>query len=283
MYHGTSSIFLRKILKVGLLASPPKRVYDDGDMRTIGGVYLSSDVETAIDYGQEATEKHGGQVILVKIQYVQDSGNVDEDYIMQQIGTALSISFKFQERETTIANRIYQHITNPKLFKISDCDKPLLKEYADMIAETGKSNVYTIHRDENIANMREKVLRLIKPKDIDKISEIFIDRDITFKGKTRIIEIMNIDTSEIIYPLKKKKKKFIIAYDFDNENTHALEIDDHVDPENFVQAFERAMKIKIDDYRTVVPYDEATKKALQVDTDINIDDFVVIGDRINLK
>jgi hypothetical protein len=283
MYHGTSSIFLKKILKVGLLASPPTRIYDDGDLKTIGGTYITRNVETAIDYGQEATEKHGGQVILVTVQYVQDSGYVDEDYIMQQISTALSVSQKFNERELTRAQRIYKNITNPKLFKISDGNKPLIKEYSNMIAETGKVNVYTIHRDENIANMRQKVLRLIKPQDIEKISELFIDRDITFKGKTRIVEIANIDTNEIIYPKKDKKKRFIIAYDFDNEMTYSLEIDDHVDSENFVKAFERATKIKIDDYRTVVPYDENTKKELQKDTDIDTDDFEIIGDRIKLK
>ena len=283
MYHGTTSKNLREILKHGLRANPPKRVYDQGDMKTAGGVYLTRNMELAIDYADHASDEFGGQPILITIQYTKDSGHVDEDILMQQIANAFTYITKANKRnEDEIADIIYQYITNKKYFKISDDDKLLMREYADVIANAGGRNVYTIHRYADIVDMRDKVLRRIKPAQ--EASEIFVDRDIKFSGKTRIKKITNVNTSEIIYPKDKKIEKFIIAYDFDNEMTYAFDVTENIDVERFIQSFERSTNIKIDEYRTVYAYDKSTiNKLMKADTDIDTDDFEIIGNRIKLK
>lgn len=280
MYHGTTSNNLREILKNGLRASPPKRVYDDGDYKTIGGVYITSDPETAIDYAQEATERFGGDVILIEVQYVKDSGYVDEDVLMQQISNALSyISHKNIIDSDKKQQIIYKYITQEKYFKVSEIDKNLLKDYAGVIADARKANAYAIHKDPNISQIRDRVLKKLRPAS--EVSELFVDRDIKFSGKTKIKKITNIDTSQIIYPRREQATKYIIAYDFDNGVTYALEVEGNADVKQFIDSLERSKNARIDDYKTVYAHDKKTKEKL-ASTVINTDDFNIIGNRIVL-
>jgi hypothetical protein len=85
MYHGTSDLFFKDILKHGLLANPPKRTYDseNGNVgyETYGGVYLTNKFLDARDAARYAVEVSGGYPIIVNVQYVMGSGNIDEDRI----------------------------------------------------------------------------------------------------------------------------------------------------------------------------------------------------------
>lgn len=89
MYHGTSSTLVPSILKHGLLANPPKSTYsretnvDSGGYDTFkGGVYLTSDLDKAEEGADNASTAHGGDPVLITLQYVISSGTIDEDDIM---------------------------------------------------------------------------------------------------------------------------------------------------------------------------------------------------------
>jgi hypothetical protein len=89
VYHGTSSIFLKSILKNGLLSTPPKRTYDrqindysdPADDTFSGGVYMTPDKKEAIRYAEESVDINGGVPIIIEIEYVIGSEEMDEDSI----------------------------------------------------------------------------------------------------------------------------------------------------------------------------------------------------------
>lgn len=99
-FHGTSSNNLQKILKNGLQANPKKRVYDsdssrnkfDVDVTTYGGVYMAFEPDTAIGAGYKASDKFGGQPLLVVLRVQPKSLHSDEDeytYFLNDISAHL--------------------------------------------------------------------------------------------------------------------------------------------------------------------------------------------------
>jgi hypothetical protein len=88
-WHGTSSEKTREILNQGLLARPPKHVYethayadwDRASIRTAGGVYLAADPCNAYDAGVDACMRFGGSPALIGV-YADDRDALpDEDRI----------------------------------------------------------------------------------------------------------------------------------------------------------------------------------------------------------
>lgn len=87
MYHGTSSDFLRSILKQGLLATPPTPTYSrDSDLgdeirhdTLSGGVYFTKNWSDARENAYYAVTAHGGEPIIIKAQLVVGSEEIDED------------------------------------------------------------------------------------------------------------------------------------------------------------------------------------------------------------
>lgn len=89
MFHGTSTAFLREILKKGLLPSAKKAVYDkDSDTmtsglpkKTLGGVYFSKSSRVARSSALQAANKFGGGQLIVIAQIAEQSSYADEDTI----------------------------------------------------------------------------------------------------------------------------------------------------------------------------------------------------------
>lgn len=90
LYHGTSTAFLRSIFKQGLIPDPPKRSLGDPAIVGTGldsyrGVYFTKDTDIAVNGAQVARSAHGGNRMIVAIQYAQGSGSVDEDSIFNTL------------------------------------------------------------------------------------------------------------------------------------------------------------------------------------------------------
>lgn len=93
VYHGTSSVFLKSILKKGLVTTPPKVTYDSksndygdpGEDTFSGGVYMTPDKKDAIRYAEDSVDINGGDPIIIEIDYVVGSEEMDEDSITRII------------------------------------------------------------------------------------------------------------------------------------------------------------------------------------------------------
>ena len=105
MYHGTSSVFLPSIQKFGLDPNPkpirkpgdphPSQIrklgldpipaqksfgIEDGEeWASYGGIYLTTAKNMAQAAARSAVRNHGGDPILITVQYVLGSGGLDED------------------------------------------------------------------------------------------------------------------------------------------------------------------------------------------------------------
>lgn len=85
MFHGTSSTFLRSILKKGLVYNPKQKVWDvarDPTLESLPGIYITNNILTAYYSAKRAIEKYQGNMLLVAVQ-VTDNPNlaIDEDLV----------------------------------------------------------------------------------------------------------------------------------------------------------------------------------------------------------
>lgn len=91
VYHGTSSKFLRSILKNGLIPNSTQRVWDDSDFaktdeynisrKSHSGTYLTTNLGTATGAATNAKQKFGGRTLVVIAQISEQSTVSDEDDI----------------------------------------------------------------------------------------------------------------------------------------------------------------------------------------------------------
>lgn len=87
MYHGTATgengEILRQILKKGLDPDPAKRVFEEGEMETLGGVYLTGDATDAVSFCTGAVKAHGGDrlILAVQVETRSPEASVDEDML----------------------------------------------------------------------------------------------------------------------------------------------------------------------------------------------------------
>ncbi len=98
MYHGTSSTFLRTILKQGVIPDPTKKRWDDDDQESqhsfsrtsLPGSYWASNMMTASSAASNTTRKFGGQSIIVIAEIAEQSAYADEDNINAPLQWAVS-------------------------------------------------------------------------------------------------------------------------------------------------------------------------------------------------
>ena len=85
MYHGTSSAFLRTILKKGLDPNSKQKVWDAekhrADLATMGGVYFAKEYMIARGAATTASQTFKGDPILVGAIIQSRTGTVDEDIL----------------------------------------------------------------------------------------------------------------------------------------------------------------------------------------------------------
>jgi hypothetical protein len=99
MYHGTSTKFLSKILKQGLIPNPTMRVWKDDksaarstaqhSRASLDSVYFAKNFMTAVSSGGNAHRKFGGTYLFVAAQIQPRSAFADEDTVKLKAEKAL--------------------------------------------------------------------------------------------------------------------------------------------------------------------------------------------------
>jgi hypothetical protein len=96
-YHGTSSVFAKRILSEGFVPDPKKKIWDPetGTSESYMGTYFTSYPHTAGRYAGGAVRKFGGFEVIFEVQLETKTGLFDEDEIFP---VALSVMKVTQER-----------------------------------------------------------------------------------------------------------------------------------------------------------------------------------------
>jgi len=215
MYHGTSSVFLRSILKTGLDANPKQKSWDSkGSMPSLGGVYMASTAGRSTRLAaQEAVEKYGGSPILITIQVVTSSGTPDEDDIFS---IAAEVTYDAYRYPTSPYTKDYvSNILNRLQNKIKPNQQTIvkIKQFADTAMSILKRNNYSVNegsfyvaswllKQPELKELMVDVLNTMKPKMAEHPTaspNVRITRTIGFRGKTKIVKISNMETDEVYY------------------------------------------------------------------------------------
>jgi len=108
-YHGTSDIFLREILKKGIIPNPKKRTWtDDPQSQESGGIskasiigssYWTTNLMTAIGSGRRTERKFknmysGGKAVIIVANIIPESGFTDEDNVQDYFENILNSVLK---------------------------------------------------------------------------------------------------------------------------------------------------------------------------------------------
>lgn len=102
-YHGTSNTFLRKILKMGIVPDPKRKMWDVDPQASanqlsrasLSGSYWTTNLMTAISSSTSTARKFNGDPLIVMASLVPESAFADEDNVLGQL--TRSIEHAFQE------------------------------------------------------------------------------------------------------------------------------------------------------------------------------------------
>lgn len=191
LYHGTSSTFLPSIKKHGLLPDTGQQSYgvDDGpSFESYGGVYLTSDMHIAEDAAEVASLLHGGDPMIITVQYVLGSGGLDEDFV-------LGLVFKYINKLENI-DPILRDLQN-KIGKLNRHVRVYVIDLIERVQDIKLTNgIYDeddfddyIRGDSKIRSIVKQIMEISKNRRIPN-GLVRVARPIKFKGKTRIIDIM---------------------------------------------------------------------------------------------
>lgn len=228
MYHGTTDKHLRSILKQGLLANPPKRTWSGEDdmetgYETFGGVYLANTRRKALAAAMDAVSKFGGNAILVIVQYVQGSGNMDEDMftnvISQDVYNAMIAyeeqvednpesskwdtyhEYAYYNRDQAVNDLVASATEHFERYgRFGEAFLPNLRaafEYVlyhvddDMITGSSKSLMTSLRDHPEFIKIIENLMRNLFPTKSREAQDLAVQitRNIGFRGKTKIIRI----------------------------------------------------------------------------------------------
>jgi hypothetical protein len=86
MYHGTASVFARRILKEGFIPNPRKRAWglDDGNSGNAAfpGTYFTDSVDLAEEAASNAVDRYGGSMVVFEAVLESRTATFDEDDLM---------------------------------------------------------------------------------------------------------------------------------------------------------------------------------------------------------
>jgi hypothetical protein len=210
-YHGTSTKFLRSILKHGLLKNPPKRVYspdgisDEGQRTFPNAVYLTSDVDIAQEAALWATDVFGGNPMVVVVQYVYGSGEMDEDVFTFKLSSFLRTTktksdFVKKFLQQFRGMKYNEKIVTELVEKLYDIIIAFMEENNISIKKLPEGDIINVIRlHQPYEEVVSELLRRVNPKEANTVR---VPRDIGFSGKTRIIQIFNPETDKILYPVE---------------------------------------------------------------------------------
>lgn len=82
-YHGTSSVFAKRILSEGFVPDPKRKVFDPstGSAESYTGTYFTTRKSTANRYADRAVDKYGGFPVIFEVQLETKTGVFDEDQL----------------------------------------------------------------------------------------------------------------------------------------------------------------------------------------------------------
>lgn len=240
MYHGTSSNLVPSILKFGLVANPPKRTYSrDTDVEqqgydSYGGVYLSKNIDLAKDAAYTAVKAHGGDAVMITVQYVLTSGAIDEDEITALFLSALlhefeaysmqSVADQIKRYRPTIERDLLNLIVNYKTRNMMNYHptgeikftpdavaqfKTIISTALDVLASAAEDTpnteggyyieYYLLPKLRYNTVYDHAIMQLFKSLRSRNPTTVRVNRNIGFKGKTRILSIQNLETKKMLY------------------------------------------------------------------------------------
>lgn len=235
LYHGTSSVFLKSILKNGLMPAPPEKSWGNPDImgsayESFYGVYFAKYPSLASNVAKLVASRRGGSPIVITIQYVQGSGTVDEDIVTSSIihvikYFGIGVRKNFNEKLSYVVDSIQKGNDNVALTTQSLSNLKDLFKVAINIIGDNKKNIEQLNLDNygiilEDSKFRKYLLKFINSTKVFSDSapglhnhsvstpgptqtftdkSIRITRPVGFSGKTRIIQIHDLDTGEIYY------------------------------------------------------------------------------------
>lgn len=224
MYHGTSDVFLRSIMKQGLMADPPKRTYsgDEDDpgpagYETLGGVYITDDNGKAQNAARDATDKFGGSPMIITVQYVIGSGNLDEDHVTGILGLLLRQSIEdfyeeqergqheeygsFTEWESDNRETLINDLVGWAFNKLSGFGTPnkqtkqlltyafnYILDYVEEDSIYSATEMAELRFHDDFLKILNGLMRSVNDNPM-RMKNIQINRTIGFRGKTKIVKI----------------------------------------------------------------------------------------------
>lgn len=233
LYHGTSSVHLRSILKNGLMANPPETTYGgSGDTtfdfpvgyETFGGVYLTNSLVKAKNAAHSSVSRFGGEPIVVAVNYVIRSGEADEDMITDVMVKDIRFMLEnfwetdqeeydsFTEYEQNNREEVLENLMSSAMEHFNNIGFPsprfesLLREaytyILDYVDEEHLDGLIMaqLRHDFKFTDLIESMMRELRINHHGYHDfSIRVVRDIGFRGKTRIHSIFHADTSEFYY------------------------------------------------------------------------------------
>lgn len=191
MYHGTTDKYLQSIKVYGLRPDRPGNGFgsDEPGMESYGGVYLTADRGTAEEAASEVSQIHGGNPIIITVQYVLGSGGADEDQILHSlldIIDDIGSSKTFVKRAPAVLGGNLPQ--GDYRYLVSFYNR--VKRIAN--GEDAFSYEEEILTDPKIRQIVRYLLSKTRMSDIKRDTNVRLTRPITFKGKTRITNIEKI-------------------------------------------------------------------------------------------
>lgn len=230
LYHGTSSSFLKSILKQGLVTTPKNKVWNpDGSfsgpsLESYFGTYLTNEVYVAKSAAKDASKKFGGNPLFVIVQIEFKSTVIDEDNVLGAYFDGIEdemggyTNYHNDTKHITFFENIKNINYGSKLktkfeeeFKVDNFPLELAKEavYIFFLREVSYLKTY-----KNLSgNKGEKKFRRVMEK-ITKFLRRLRDQEtyrsletIEFSGRNKIIAIYE----EIIPEVQEKQTRLTIS------------------------------------------------------------------------
>lgn len=228
VYHGTSPNNVKSILKHGLVANPKNKTYDGG-LESMGGVYTTASKNYALDMAEVASKKSDSKhIALVTMQFVTGSAGIDEDMVGEILKSTLhsdevegvldqvdpdpsELQLVLNSTAGDFADEALEQFTDNDLGQFNRMTKQYLQKYllavltdATKIYNSDPSKAIKMFNPFSVSKFGHrdlllKVLDSMKANADNSSDDFFmgdegpanfrLNRDVKFKGKTRITSI----------------------------------------------------------------------------------------------
>lgn len=224
LYHGTSDVFLRTILKQGLIVNPNQRNLVGGEdeslqLRQQQGVYFTNDQPYAKMAAQSASEKFGGRPIIIVINRTRNYGVAGREAESKLLDIGLRVR-QFQGYGDD--NYVQTALKSLPRGKYGQNIMQYVQEYFEILfnmldsnpdldpATTNDWNEKNIRKRKlintpELFGMLEKISAEARPDTSEQgdtnreLVNIRILNNIGYSGKTRIILIYDLLTNKVYY------------------------------------------------------------------------------------